>query len=63
MDTQGQRHDRIELLESQKEHGGPPAPNFSAPRGAAEGEITAVQRMMSATVGSVLTSLLGRSLD
>ena len=62
VDTQGQPHDRIELLRQQQEHGGPPAPNFSAPRGAAEGEITAVQRMMSATIGSVLTSLLGTLL-
>lgn len=59
VDTQGQRHDRIGGLQPPSEHEHPPAPNFHPPRSAADVEITVVQRMMSATIGSVMTSLLG----
>ena len=61
METQGQRHDRIGILQPPSEHEHPPAPNYVPPRSDKDVEITAVQRMISATIGSVLTSLLGKS--
>ena len=59
MDTQGQRHDRIGILQPPGEHEHPPAPNYVPPRSGKDVDISVVQRMMSATIGSVLTSLLG----
>ena len=51
LQAEGQRHDRIQL--SQQDTG-----NMS---GSANVEITTTQRMISATWGSLLTSLLGTS--
>ena len=50
-EIQGQRHDRIQFQER----------NTATMPGSGDFEITTTQRMMSATVGSVLTSLLGKS--
>lgn len=51
--VEGQRHDRISLTEQ----------NTAKMSGSSSDEITVTQRMVSATVGSVLTSLLVTPLD
>lgn len=52
---EGQRHDRISFEEQNTGIGNMSAPDTST----TQDEITVTQRMVSATVGSVLTSLLG----
>jgi solute carrier family 25, member 39/40 len=57
--TRGQRHDRIELDSGDDGSGHPPPPNYAPPVRTMEAETSVTQKMMSATIGSVLTSLLG----
>jgi hypothetical protein len=51
--SQGQQHDRIPVSQQDA--------NAMAPSG--EGNISTTQRMISATWGSILTSLLGQSIE
>ena len=60
--TRGQRHDRIDVLPVDAQHDHPPTPNLAPPVKTADAntpaDISAGQRMLSATSGSILTSLL-----
>ncbi len=57
----GQRHDRIDSEFASDGCHHPPAPNHTPPVRVMESETSISQKMMSATIGSVLTSLLGES--
>jgi hypothetical protein len=50
---QGQQHDRIPVSQQ----------DTNAMASSGEGNISTTQRMISATWGSILTSLLGRSIE
>lgn len=60
-ETRGQRHDRIDGAVHKETYDGPPARYYAPPVRASEkpADISAMQRMLSATSGSILTSLLG----
>lgn len=60
VDTQGQRHDRIDMAAQDDGRQHPPAPNFTPPVRVMEAETSVTQKMLSATTGSILTSLLGQ---
>ncbi|KAK3718646.1 Carrier protein, mitochondrial [Vermiconidia calcicola] len=59
--TQGQRHDRIDRDDDDRPH--PPAPNFLPPVRTTEPDTSITQKMLSASIGSILTSLLVTPLD
>jgi hypothetical protein len=59
MDTKGQRHDRIDGDTPDDGRNHPPPPNFTPPVRVMEAETSVTQKMLSATTGSILTSLLG----
>ena len=63
-DAQGQRHDRIELIHGQGDRGYPPvpAPHSGPPRSGVNVDTSIAQKMMSATIGSLMTSLLGMNV-
>ena len=60
-DTDGQRHDRLGLQPEGDRVEMQPVPKFGPAATLQQPDTSIVQKMLSATTGSVLTSLLGTS--